>query len=132
MILEALAITLCVRVIGSPCAPCEIPVQATGTPAVLCMDVSWAFMETFKKRVIPFEGKFAADPRYPDPNVGWDARGDNGQAYGPLQFRVDVHGPRMRAMGLDPNNEAHRWWFSEKVLYAEQGLGPWSGAREEK
>ena len=130
MIIEALAIALCAVQVGSPCGPGEIPIQATGTPPVLCMNVSRHFVEVFKTQVIPFEGKFAADPRYPDPNVGWDARGDNGQAYGPLQFRVDVHGPRMRAMGLDPMKEEHRWWFSENVLYAEQGMTPWSGARK--
>ena len=116
MILEALAITLCVRVIGSPCAPCEIPVAAQGTPVVRCMPVSREFMSEAVP-LISCESSWR-----------WDAIGDHGQAHGLLQVRVDVHGKRMREIGLDPNKEADRWQYAEQVLWAEQGVAPWSCA----
>ena len=48
---------------------------------------------------------------------------------GMLQIHVRVHGPRMRAMGLDPAEGGDRFRFAV-VLHREQGSAPWTCGKE--
>lgn len=110
---------LALLITATPCPDGEIAVAAQGTPVVRCMPVSREFMS----EVVPLISC--------ESSWRWDAIGDHGQAHGLLQLRVDVHGKRMREIGLDPNKEADRWQYAEQVLWAEQGLAPWSCAKEQ-
>ena len=49
----------------------------------------------------------------------WDAVGLLGEK-GPWQIHVRLHGPRMRALGLDPDSETARIQFAV-VLWQERG-----------
>ncbi len=112
-----------------PLAGPPVPIAPTAVPEGYAPPVGyvvWA-VSAYRSVLVPLAFAQEAGPIL-DCESRWqaDAVGDNGRALGRWQIRVDVHGARMAAMGLDPYEEGDRTWYAGNVLWAASGWGPWS------
>ena len=108
-----------------PIAPTAVP-EGYAPPAGY---VLWA-VSAYRSVLVPLA--FAVEASHVlDCESRWqaDAVGDNGRALGRWQLRVDVHGPEMLKLGLDPYDEADRTWYVGNVLWTGRHSPRKAGAR---